>query len=149
MGASSVVVSSANSHLRAPRQRTESTQEALMGLLLPQKITEKQSGECSQRAWKKDAELRKDACRNAGNLLKGGYQGVTCPWKKTRRMNNRAGGVLADSCAPLWGGDLGGSQGAGVIHVLVSSREGFSVIFSYNVLFLFEILQRTWGSRSS
>lgn len=59
---------------------------------------------------------------------------MTCPWKKTRRMNNRAGGAMADSCASLWGGDLGGSQGAGVIHVLVSSREEISVIFSYNVL---------------
>lgn len=61
----------------------------------------------SQRAWKEDAKLREDACRNTGNLLKGGYQGMACWWKETVKINNYVGGEMTESCVPLWGGDMG------------------------------------------
>lgn len=34
---------------------------------------------------------RKGACRNTENLLKGGYQGMMCAWKKIKKVNNCAG----------------------------------------------------------
>lgn len=85
---------------------------------------------------------RKDACRNTGNLQKGGYQVMTCSWKKVKKMNNRAGrshdrklssslewrtGLLTLDLVPRRGEK-------GIVHVPVSSREEFSVTFSYSVL---------------
>ena len=67
---------------------------------------------------------------------------MTCSWKKVKKMNNRAGrshdrklssslewrtGLLTLDLVPRRGEK-------GIVHVPVSSREEFSVTFSYSVL---------------
>lgn len=85
------MVSSASSHLRAARQGTEIPKEHRRACYFHRKSHVRTLYTKPMPGKRMLGEERKDACRNTGNLPKGGYQGMTCSWKKIKKVNNCAG----------------------------------------------------------
>lgn len=136
------MVSSASSHLRAARQGTEIPKEHRQACYFHRKSHVRTLYPKPMPGKRMLDEERKDDCRNTGNLPKRGYQGMTCSWKKIKKVNNCAGRSHARKLWSSQGWRIGlwlwtWSQGGGgweIIHVSVSSGEQFSVIFSYSIL---------------